>query len=100
MAPENDLRHPYENHRQFLGLSKHTPARVNKNPRVIPAHLNHAVQKRDQAQCTHQQEGKRCTERRWLDIHHKNPLSLGGETTLENLVLLCKGHHQLTHYRP
>ncbi|MBY0470574.1 hypothetical protein K2X30_05345 [bacterium] len=28
MAPENDLRHPYENHRQFLGLSKHTPARV------------------------------------------------------------------------
>ncbi|MBY0470520.1 HNH endonuclease, partial [bacterium] len=95
----NDLRHPYENHRQFLGLSKHTPARVNKNPRVIPAHLHHAVQKRDQAQCTHITQGKRCTERRWLDIHHKNPLSQGGETTLENLTLLCRGHHQLLHYR-
>ncbi|MBY0470754.1 HNH endonuclease, partial [bacterium] len=52
----------------------------------------------DQAQCTHQQEGKRCTERRWLDIHHKKPLSQGGETTLDNLTLLCKGHHQLLHH--
>ncbi|MBY0471720.1 HNH endonuclease [bacterium] len=99
MAPENDLRHPYENHRQFLGLSKHTPARVNKNPGVIPAHLHHAVQKRDQAQCTHVTQGKRCTERRWLDIHHKKPLSQGGETTLSNQALLCRGHHQLLHHK-
>ena len=76
------------------------PARVNKNPRVIPANLYHAVQKRDQAQCTHQQEGKRCQERRWLDIHHKNPLSQGGETTLSNLTMLCRGHHQLVHANP
>ena len=76
------------------------PARVNKNPRAVSAHLHHAVQKRDQSQCTHHEQGKRCPERRWLDIHHKKPLSQGGETALENLVLLCKGHHQLTHHRP
>ena len=97
MAPENDLRHPYENHRQFLGLSKHTPGRVNPNPRVIPAHLKHSVQTRDQAQCTHSKSGKRCQERRWLDIHHIEPLAQGGETTLNNLTLLCKAHHQMLH---
>ena len=75
------------------------PARVNKNPRVIPAHLHHAVQKRDQAQCTHINQGKRCQERRWLDIHHKKPMSQGGLTSLENLTLLCKGHHQLLHHQ-
>ena len=73
------------------------PARVSQNPRAISAHLNYAVQKRDQAQCTHLQNGKRCTQKRWLDIHHKKPLSQGGQTTLENLILLCKGHHQLLH---
>ena len=73
------------------------PGRVNSNPRVIPAHLKHSVQKRDQAQCTHSKSGKRCQERRWLDIHHVKPLSKGGETTLGNLILLCKAHHQLLH---
>ncbi|MBY0471979.1 HNH endonuclease, partial [bacterium] len=76
--------------------------RVNegpRNPRIISAPLNHAVQKRDQAQCTHVTQGKRCQERRWLDIHHKKPLSQGGETTLSNLTLLCRGHHQLIHHQ-
>ncbi|MBY0471515.1 HNH endonuclease [bacterium] len=73
------------------------PGRVNPNPRVIPAHLKHSVQTRDQAQCTHSKSGKRCQERRWLDIHHIEPLAQGGETTLNNLTLLCKAHHQMLH---
>jgi hypothetical protein len=92
-----------------LGLSKHTPARASKEAKATPnepwktrrkysAPLKHAIQKRDRAQCTHLHQGKRCTEQRWLDIHHKKPLSQGGETTLDNLALLCKGHHQLLHH--
>ncbi|MBY0470573.1 HNH endonuclease [bacterium] len=76
-----------------------SPSERWKNRRRYAAPLKHAIQKRDQAQCTHVNEGKRCQERRWLDIHHLKPLSQGGETTLSNLALLCRGHHQLLHHR-
>jgi hypothetical protein len=77
-------------------ISKNTSAR--QNPRFIPAKLEHAVRLRYQGQCTFKTtQGARCTERRWLDIHHVKPLSEGGATTLENLTLICRGHHQVIH---
>lgn len=77
------------------------PGRAHANSRFIPARLEHAVRLRDQGQCAHQSvQGVRCSERRWLDIHHIKPLSDGGETTLENLTLLCRGHHQVIHHAP
>ena len=79
--------------------AKTAPSQPWKTRRKYAAPLRHAIQKRDQAQCTHVTQGKRCTEKRWLDIHHKKPLSQGGETTLSNLTLLCRGHHQLLHCR-
>jgi hypothetical protein len=80
-------------------ISKNTSAR--QNPRFIPAKLEHAVRLRDQGQCTYRTtQGVRCSERRWLDIHHVKPLSEGGVTTLENLTLLCRGHHQVIHHAP
>ncbi|MBY0471447.1 HNH endonuclease [bacterium] len=78
--------------------AKTTPSRPWKTRRKYAAPLRHSIQKRDQAQCTQVTQGKRCTERRWLDIHHLKPLSQGGETTLTNLTLLCRGHHQLLHH--
>jgi hypothetical protein len=75
------------------------PGRESKNPRQFPAQIKHAVNQEHQAQCTHIKNGERCTERRWLDIHHKKPVSKGGETTQQNLTLLCRGHHQLLHAR-
>ncbi len=51
-------------------------------------------------QCTHIDEnGERCSARRHLDIHHIIPKSLGGPDTLENLTLLCSGHHRAHHQR-
>jgi predicted HNH restriction endonuclease len=35
--------------------------------------------------------------RRFLDIHHIQPVSQGGSDQLENLALLCSGHHQAIH---
>ncbi|MGE3975209.1 MAG: HNH endonuclease [Bdellovibrionales bacterium] len=56
------------------------------------------VQLRDQGQCTYEnQEGIRCTERKWLHTHHVIPKSKGGQDTFENLTTLCSGHHRLTH---
>jgi hypothetical protein len=34
---------------------------------------------------------------RWTDAHHITAWTNGGTTTLDNLVLLCRHHHQLIH---
>ncbi|MFL5815472.1 MAG: HNH endonuclease [Bdellovibrionia bacterium] len=86
--------------------SKPVPGQANapsesSNLRFIPARLEHAVRLRDQGQCTHRSlQGVRCSERRWLDIHHIKPLSEGGMTTLDTLTLICRGHHQVIHHSP
>jgi len=38
-----------------------------------------------------------CENRRFVDAHHVRHWARGGETTLENLVLLCRRHHRLVH---
>jgi hypothetical protein len=39
-----------------------------------------------------------CTEKSLLEIHHLKPWAQGGETSLSNLVALCKGHHKRETY--
>jgi len=34
----------------------------------------------------------------YLEIHHKLPLSEGGEDTLDNVVALCPNCHRQAHY--
>ena len=64
----------------------------------LPAKLEQAVQLRDQGQCTfeHFHHGRR-QGRRWFEIHHKVPVSQGGENTLSNLQTLCSAHHRMGH---
>jgi uncharacterized protein DUF222/HNH endonuclease len=38
-----------------------------------------------------------CENRRFVDAHHIRHWARGGETTLDNLVLLCRRHHRLVH---
>jgi hypothetical protein len=38
-----------------------------------------------------------CTQRRGVDGHHIRHWARGGETSLTNLVLLCRHHHRLLH---
>ncbi|MCH8100251.1 MAG: HNH endonuclease [Proteobacteria bacterium] len=35
--------------------------------------------------------------KRFVDAHHIQHWSAGGETSLENLMLLCSQHHKLVH---
>ncbi len=76
-------------------------ARANGNKReVIPAYLRHQLQIRDQSHCTYvDSDGKRCSAKRYLEAHHIKPVSEGGKNTLENLMLLCSGHHKSIHSR-
>lgn len=73
--------------------TKHVPERVLKG-----AALRHEINQRDGGQCTFSDSaGKRCEERRWLDVHHIKPRGHGGQDVLENLATLCRAHHQILH---
>jgi len=65
---------------------------------AIPAEIAHKVHLRDQGQCRHHYpSGERCNTKRWLHLHHKKPVSQGGEHSVENLISLCPAHHELAH---
>lgn len=68
------------------------PLSVGRKTRVIPPALHRALRARD--------GGCRfpgCTNHRFVDGHHIRHWSKGGETRLDNLVLLCRHHHRLVH---
>ncbi len=39
-------------------------------------------------------DGRRCTERAFLEFHHIRPYALGGPTSAENISLRCRRHNQ------
>jgi hypothetical protein len=69
-----------------------------KTRRVLPAQLKHRINLRDKWQCTHLEKDQRCANKRWLEIHHVQPLSLGGTHELNNLTTLCSAHHRHLHH--
>jgi len=65
--------------------------------RYIPAAVRHAVIRRDGGRCTHVgPDGRRCGERRYLDLDHIRPFALGGKSTdVANIRLLCRVHNMM-----
>ncbi len=64
----------------------------------IPAATLHQVNLRDERKCTYvNSRGERCNQTRWLEIHHRKPVSQGGSNTIDNLTTLCFTHHSWTH---
>lgn len=64
----------------------------------IKASVIHQVHLRDEGQCTYyDKQGRRCSSRRFLETHHKKPVSQGGDNSFDNLRLLCSGHHKVCH---
>jgi Domain of unknown function (DUF222)/HNH endonuclease len=66
---------------------------VGRKTRAIPPTLHRALQARDEGCC----QFPGCENRRWVDAHHIRHWARGGETKLDNLVLLCTHHHRLLH---
>ena len=64
---------------------------VGRKTRTIPPSLRRALEARDQG-CRFPGCGLRFT-----DAHHVKHWADGGETALDNLVLLCSHHHRLVH---
>ena len=68
------------------------PLSVGRKTRSIPPAIRRALQRRD--------GGCRfpgCTCSRFVDAHHIQHWADGGETSLDNLALLCRRHHRLVH---
>ncbi len=68
------------------------PLGVGRKRRTVPPALRRALRARDQG-CRFPS----CTQRRFVDAHHVRHWAQGGETSLANLVLLCRHHHRLVH---
>ena len=65
-----------------------------------PAWIDHTVHLTSLGQCQARlPDGKRCTSQRFLEAHHRVPLSHGGSNAPENLILLCEGHHKIQHLK-
>ena len=68
------------------------PMNVGRKHRVVQPALKRALLARDKC-CRF----PGCSHKKWLDAHHVEHWADGGETSLENTVLLCSKHHRLLH---
>ena len=86
-------RHKFAATRRPRSGSGH-PSRP-RNPRHIPAHVKRAVWERDGGRCTFvSNAGRRCPARCGLEFDHALEVARGGESTVANLRLRCRGHNQ------
>ena len=68
------------------------PLSIGRRSRTIPPPIRRALRARD--------KGCRfpgCTNTRFVDGHHIKHWADGGETSLDNLIMLCRHHHHLVH---
>lgn len=68
------------------------PLNIGRKSRTIPPAIRRALKRRD--------GGCRfpgCTCNKFVDAHHIRHWADGGETRIDNLVLLCRRHHRLVH---
>ena len=68
------------------------PLSIGRKSRVIPPPMRRALKARDK-QCRF----PGCTHKFFIDGHHIRHWADGGETSLDNLVQLCRKHHRLVH---
>ena len=68
------------------------PLSIGRRTRAIPPAIERAVRRRDQHCCF-----PGCTHTKFVDLHHIHHWADGGETSMDNLMLLCREHHRLLH---
>lgn len=85
LACDSSVVHWLDNH-------KGEPLSIGRKSRSIPPSIRRALQRRDIG-CRF--PGCTCTH--YVDAHHIKHWADGGETSMENLVLLCRKHHRFVH---
>jgi 5-methylcytosine-specific restriction endonuclease McrA len=85
--------------RRVIGTSRDAAPQCSRietaESRCIPAAVKRAVWLRDLGRCTFVgTDGRRCSERAFLQFHHVHPYAVGGEPTVENIRLRCGPHNR------
>jgi hypothetical protein len=71
-----------------------TESDTRPGPPHIPAAVKRVVRERDGDRCAYvDREGRRCSERRHLQFHHRQPHALGGDRTPRNITRYCARHN-------
>ncbi len=68
------------------------PLDIGRKTRAVPPAMQRALRSRDGGCCF-----PGCTHDLFVDAHHIKHWADGGETSLDNLTLLCRRHHRLVH---
>ncbi|AUH67902.1 DUF222 domain-containing protein [Gordonia sp. PS3] len=79
--------------RRIVVDGESVPLDVGREQRLVTAGIRRALEVRDRG-CAFPGCGRPVG---WTDAHHCIPWSQGGETSLDNSVLLCRMHHTLIH---
>jgi hypothetical protein len=82
-------KHPRPSPPIRSGTDRPTPSRQ------VARHDKRTAWSRDGAQCAFvAPDGRRCSERVFLEFHHVRPYALGGPGTADNISLRCRRHSQ------
>ncbi len=84
--------------RRFAKTSRPQKKKRPRKPgtRYVPRQVRREVAERDGGRCTFvDKAGRRCEERRALELHHKHAFALGGAATTGNMALICRSHNAL-----
>lgn len=82
--------------KEKVAATDHPRGRGDRDSRSrhIPAEVRRKVWQRDGGQCAFvAHNGRRCTERAFLEFHHVVPHAVGGEATVDNIELRCRAHN-------
>ncbi len=79
---------------EFIQDARGNLLNYERRRRIVPARLLQALKLRDHSRCRF----PGCAHQRHVEAHHVRHWIDGGETRLENLVLLCGAHHRLLHH--
>ena len=79
---------------EFIQDARGNLLNYERRRRIVPARLLRALKLRDHSRCRF----PGCAHQRYVEAHHVRHWIDGGETRLENLVLLCGAHHRLLHH--
>src|SRR5918999_586283 len=92
LAPETARRLACDASLVAISERQGKTVRVGRKTRAIPPALRRVLHARDRG-CRF----PGCENQRFVDAHHVRHWARGGETRLDNLVLLCRRHHRLVH---
>ena len=93
LAPETARRLSCDAETVTLIEQNGLPVSVGRRRRTVPPSLRRLLEARDAGTCS----WPGCERRSHLQAHHVLHWARGGETSLENLLLLCFRHHRLVH---